>query len=380
MSGKPKGHPKAVDFSRAPFLVIWETTRSCALACKHCRAEAILGRHADELTTDEGRRIIGQTAEMGTPIFILSGGDPFNRPDLEDLIAHGKSLGLRMGTIPAATKNLTRERVKACREAGLDQMAFSLDGPSAALNDEFRGVPGAFDRTMAGIDFAHHAKLPVQINTCFTSWNYEHLDAMVALVRRLGIVFWEVFFLVPTGRGAELHNMAASRFEEVFDRLYRLNREEDFIIKVTEAQHYRRFVIQKESAAEGDPEKARERIRHILARPRGVAGSVGMSPEAVNSGKGFVFVDHLGGVYPSGFLPLTVGSVRESSLIDLYRDSKLFRELRDPALLKGKCGACEFRQVCGGSRARAYALTGDHLAEDPCCAYIPEGWSGRSGV
>lgn len=370
--------PGAVDFSQAPFLVIWETTRSCGLACRHCRAAAILRRDPWELNTEEGKDLLDQTAAMGTPIFILSGGDPLNRRDLEELIGHGKSRGLRLGTIPAATENLTRERVQSLKEAGLDQIAFSLDGPRAGLHDSFRGVEGSFARTMQGVSFAHEAAIPLQINTCFAAWNFRHLEEMVALVRSLKVAFWEVFFLIPIGRGRELDGLTAEQFEVVFERLYRLNHEDSFIVKLTEAQHYRRFVIEKELAAQGSLKTtAAERIRHIVARPRGIKGSLGMSPQAVNSGKGFVFIDHVGNICPSGFLPIPVGNVRRQKLAEVYRNSGLFKELRDPGRLKGKCGICEFAAVCGGSRARAYAATSDYLAADPCCVYVPRRAPGR---
>lgn len=365
--------PAAVDFSLAPFLVIWETTRSCALACRHCRADAILGRDPSELSTSEGKDLLEQTAAMGTPIFILSGGDCLNREDLDDLIRHGKKLGLRMGAVPAATASLTRESVFRLKEAGLDQIAFSLDGPSIAVHDSFRGVDGSFERTRAGVAYAHEAGLPVQINTCFSSWNYAYLEEMIGMVRSLGITFWEVFFLIPMGRGTRLQSLSAMQFETVFERLHALSREVDFVVKLTEAQHYRRFVIQKEFASrqEGDPG---ERVRQILAKPRGGGGGIGMSPQAVNAGKGFAFVDHQGNICPSGFLPIPAGTLRRDKLAAVYRDSSLFRSLRDPALLKGKCGRCEFAALCGGSRARAYAVTGDYLATDPFCAYRPPSW------
>jgi radical SAM protein len=361
------GHPGRVDFSQAPFLAIWETTRSCGLACSHCRAEAILGRDPLELSTNEAKALIDDTAKMGTPIFILSGGDPLNRPDLETLITYGRSRGLRMGTIPAATENLTRERLQSLKDAGLTQIAFSLDGPTAELHDGFRGVPGAFAKTLQAATWAREMGLPLQINTVFAEWNYEHLDAMVELVRGLGIVFWEVFYLIPVGRGQNLKGLSPDQFESSFAKLNRLNDEEDFIIKLTEAPHYRRYVINKEKGS-------KDRITRAIARPRGVGGSVGQSPAAVNAGKGFVFIDHHGEVCPSGFLPIPVGNVRKEPLSEIYRNAPLMRDLRDPHKLKGKCGACEFAAVCSGSRARAWAMTGDYFATDPACAYVPAGY------
>lgn len=362
------GHPGSVDFGRAPFLAIWETTRSCALACAHCRACAIPGRDGDELDAAEGKALLSDAAGMGCPIFILSGGDPLNRPDLDELIAYGKSLGLRMGTIPAATPSLTRPRVFALKDAGLDQMALSLDGPDAALHDRFRATPGAFDLTVRAAGWAREARLPLQINTVLAAWNLPYLERMIELVGSLGIVFWEVFFLIPIGRGGGLASITAEQFEEVFARLHRLNGEKDFVVKLTEAPHYRRFVIQKERAA---GEGAAARIKHVIARPRGAGGSLGLSPEAVNAGKGFVFIDHQGWVCPSGFLPIKTGNVRETPMSRLYREHPVFLELRDPAKLEGKCGVCEFSRICGGSRARAAAMTGDRLASDPFCAYEP---------
>ncbi len=360
------GHPGLgrTDFSKTPFLAIWETTRSCALACKHCRASALLGRDPDELSTDEGKRLLDSAADMGTPIFILSGGDPLNRPDLAELVRHGKSRGLRMGTIPAATENLTRSRISELKDAGIDQIAFSIDGPTAELHDSFRKVPGSFAKTLEGVGFVRDAGVPLQINTCLAAWNFSLLEDLVTLVSSLGVVFWEVFFLIPTGRGKELESLTAEQFELAFDRLHRLNNEQNFIIKLTEAPHYRRFVMQRERSA--------EQVRRIIARPRGVDGAIGMSPEAVNSGKGFLFIDYRGDICPSGFLPIPAGNVRRDSLAGVYRDHPLFRDLRDPSKLKGKCGLCEFASVCAGSRARAHAVTGDHLESDPYCSYIPK--------
>lgn len=363
------GHPGRTDFSRTPFLAIWETTRSCALTCAHCRASAILGRDPRELTTAEGKGLLGQAAAMGIPIVILTGGDPLNRPDLSELVRHGKSLGLRMGTIPAATENITPARIQELKDAGLDQVAFSLDAPDAALHDALRGIPGSYEKTLRAVELAHQAGLPVQINTCLASQNFGRLEEMVGLVKELGLVFWEVFFLVPMGRGAQLQSITAEQFEQAFERFHRLNSEVEFVIKLTEAPHYRRFVIMKELAAR-EP-GAEGRIQHILARERGVGGAIGLSPKAVNAGKGFVFIDHLGDICPSGFLPLPAGNIRKDALASVYRDASLFKDLRDARKLKGKCGWCEFAEVCSGSRARAYAVTGDYLASEPFCAYEP---------
>ena len=367
-------HPHAPDFNQAPFILIWEVTQGCALACHHCRAKAIDWRHPDELTTDEGKRLIDQVAAMGTRILVFSGGDPLQRDDLETFIAHAKSRGLRTGTIPAATERLTAERVRRLKTADLDQMALSLDGADSKSHDAFRGVPGSFDRTMAGARYARGAGLPLQINTVFAAWNVDQFDALAELVTELGIVFWEVFFLVPIGRGALLEGLSPEQFEDIFAKLYVLQKKASFIVKVTEAPHYRRYVVEQEKRRSRD-EKAKmptgRRVRRLLARETGPHGSLGQAPRGVNSGKGFMFVSHTGDVYPSGFLPIAAGNFRHTAPGEIYRDSPIFKELRDPSRLKGRCGRCNFRDLCGGSRARAYALTGDYLAEDASCLHQP---------
>jgi len=359
-----------VDFEKAPFLVIWETTQACALACTHCRASAQPNRDPLELTTAEGEKLARDTAEMGTPLLIFTGGDPTNRPDLLDLIRYGKAQGLRVATIPAATDCLTRERVFALKDAGLEQMALSLDQPRAELHDAFRGTPGAFARTMAAIEWAHEASLPLQINTTLCGTTAPHFSEMAALVERLGIVFWEVFFLVPVGRGALLSGLTAEQCESLFETIYRIQKKGTFIVKVTEAPHYRRFVAQQETIAAAHAQGP-EHMPALLTRSEGPGHTVGLAPRGVNAGNGFLFVSHQGEIYPSGFLPLSAGNVRKDSLAEVYRTSPLFRRLRDPDTLTGRCGRCEYRRICGGSRSRALALTGDPFRTDPWCGYEP---------
>lgn len=352
-----------VDFNRAPLLLIWEVTRACALACRHCRASAEDVRHPAELTLDEGRRLLDDVRAMGTPLIIFTGGDPLQRDDLEELVRYAKSIGLRAGAIPAATSRLTRDRVFALKEAGLDQMAISLDGVTAAQHDAFRRVEGTFDRAMAGANWAREAGLPLQVNTVFGSWNVNDFDAMAELVQRLGIVFWEVFFLVPTGRGVELQGVTPDQVEMLFGKLYDLAQHANFIVKITEGQHFRRYVAQRTGGAPA---------RH--GAPGHPSPRLMLGPHPVNAGRGFCFVDHIGGVFPSGFLTVECGNVRRQPVSEIYRTSKVFNELRDASLLKGRCGRCEYRDMCsGGSRARAYAITGDYLAEDPLCGYQPAG-------
>jgi radical SAM protein len=357
--------PRTVNFNESPFLAIWETTQACDLACVHCRASAQPEPLPGELSHEEGFALIDDVASMGTPILVLSGGDPLKRADLLSLIRHGKSRGLRVATIPAATQRLTREAVTALRDAALDQMALSLDAPTAEAHDGFRGVPGAFAKTLEAIQWAHDVGLPVQINTVISRANAADLGAMIRLVERLGIVFWEVFFLVPVGRGALVGGLTADEYETAFAQLYDVAQRAPFLVKVTEAPHFRRYCLQQ-ARANG--------ARGSVREPRRAAGpgqSLGHAPLAVNAGKGFVFIAHNGEVFPSGFLPLSAGNVREQPMSHLYREAPLFRALRDPVQLKGRCHRCEYRALCGGSRSRAYAMTGDAFAEDPCCAYLP---------
>lgn len=369
-------HLRDLDFSQTPFVAIWEVTRACDLACRHCRAEAINKRNPDELSTEEGYNLIDKIRSMGTHILVLSGGDPVKREDIFDLIRYGALSGLRMATIPAATQALTPELVRKLKEAGLSQIAFSLDGPDRETHDSFRGTPGAFDLTMKGAWYARTAELPLQINTTFGVHNIDRFEEIAALVKDLGVVFWEVFFLVPTGRGRLLKQMKAYQHEKLFEKLYEFSKEVDFIVKITEAQHYRRYVMERETR-EKSPGAAAD-LPERLTSDFGPGGSIGLAPKGVNSGNGFVFISHTGEVFPSGFLPISAGNVRNESIVDIYRNSPLFVGIRDYRQLKGKCGMCEWKYICGGSRARAYALTGDYMESESGCAFVPEGFGKRS--
>ncbi|MGE5445917.1 MAG: TIGR04053 family radical SAM/SPASM domain-containing protein [Ignavibacteriales bacterium] len=361
-----------IDFAFSPFIVIWEVTQGCDLACRHCRAEAINRRDPRELSTQEGFKLIEEVRSMGTPVMVLSGGDPIKREDIFDLIRYGADLGLRMATIPAATQKLTLELVKKLKKAGLAQMALSLDGPNARIHDSFRGVPGAFDLTLRGAEYAHSVGLPLQINTTFSKYNFDAFDDIAQLVTALKVVFWEVFFLVPIGRGKLLEQMTAVQYENIFQRLYRLSKEVDFIVKITEAPHYRRYLIQQEGKNRSGESKPSEiRLPSRLTRDFGPGGSIGHAPKGVNAGNGYVFISRTGEIYPSGFLPLSTGNIRRDSLARIYREHPTFQLLRNPDHLRGKCRICEYRIICGGSRSRAYVMTNDIMAAEPFCLYHP---------
>ena len=350
----------AHDFDAAPFTIAWEVTRACAYSCAHCRADAQPKRDPRELDTAEGKRLIDMLADFGTrPILVLTGGDPLMRRDLFELARYADERGLRVSLTPTATALPTRERMREAREAGIRRVAFSLDAADPTVHDRFRGFDGSFQRTFKGMENALAEDLPIQVNTTMCALNADQLDRLVPLLEAVGVVQWSVFFLVPVGRGVGLEMLTPEKHEEVLGRLFELTETVSFDIKATASPHYRRIVRQRSGPTTG----AGFHFPDGLDRPGHGKG--------VNDGRGFMFISHRGEVMPSGFLPISAGNVREQDPVALYRDSPLFRELRDPEALKGKCAGCEFREICGGSRARAFAVTGDYLASDPSCAYQP---------
>jgi radical SAM protein len=360
-----------------PFIVIWEVTRACALACRHCRAEAQPLHHPLELDHAESCALIDQVARAQPTLFVFTGGDPVRRPDLKELIRHAAGRGLRVGLTPSATPDLLRQDFGELKAAGVARLALSLDGATRASHDAFRGVPGTWDWTMEAIQHGRAAGIPLQINTTFTRQNLAEFDQFVALLEEIKPVLWSVFQLVPTGRARRADLLTAGEMEQLFLRLHELSRRASYDIKTTEGQHYRRVVLQQEKAGQASRLSRADRTSALISR---------RAPLGINDGKGFVFISHTGEIYPSGFLPRSAGNIRRRELIDVYRNSPLFLSLRDTSLLKGKCGRCEFKNICGGSRARAYAFTGDYLAEEPLCVYQPprasrddplprEGWS-----
>jgi radical SAM protein len=365
-----------LDFNEAPFLVIWEITQACDLACMHCRACAQPLQHPLELTTDEGFRLLGEIRRFGQPLLVLTGGYPLLRPDVFDFIAHGTTLGLRMTMTPSGTRLLTKDNIRGAKKAGLKRMAISLDASTAAMHDAFRQVPGSYDWTMEGIEAAREVGLPLQINTTMTRYNLSDLEPLAAKMVESGISLWSVFFLVPTGRGKQEDQLQPDEYEAVFHFLYDLSKQVPFDIKTTAAPHYRRVVTQRAKTERRSSQTERGTEREAKGKKRSqlgfsIGGGIGRATKGVNDGNGFVFISHTGEIFPSGFLPISAGNVRKQSLLEIYRHSPLFSDLRNPEKLKGKCGRCEYRRICGGSRARAYAIHGDYLASDPFCAYQP---------
>jgi radical SAM protein len=354
---------RPLDFNDSPFLVIWEVTRACALACVHCRADAIARRDPRELTTEEGRRLIDQVRAFGPrpPLFVLTGGDPMRRPDLPDLVQYASQMGLTVALTPSGTAAATHARLSQLKDAGLSRIAVSLDGPIAETHDAFRRVRGSYAWTMRIIESAIALGLPLQINSTISRMTLPYLEAMAQRVAELPTTLWALFFLIQTGRGTSLDQISADECERVLNYLYDLSLTSSFGIKTTEAPHYHRVVWQREHERNerGLSTESTTRRRQLRA------------PRSVNDGNGFVFVDHLGNICPSGFLPVGRGNIRSIDLADVYRTDEMFVRLRDADSLSGKCGRCRFREICGGSRSRAYATTGAVMASDPLCAYEP---------
>ncbi|MBL4952372.1 TIGR04053 family radical SAM/SPASM domain-containing protein [Neobacillus sp. YIM B02564] len=368
------------DFNKDPFIVIWELTRACQLKCLHCRADAQYTRDPRELTFEEGKNLIDQIYEMNNPLLVFTGGDPLMRQDVFDIAKYAVDKGVRVSMTPSATPNVTLEAMRKAKEVGLSRWAFSLDGPTAEIHDHFRGTAGSFDLTIERIKYLHELEMPIQINTVVSRYNYEHLEEMAKLVEELNCVLWSVFFLVPTGRGQVSDMISPVEHEKVLRWLYDLSKQVSFDIKTTEAMHYRRVVIQQKMR---EAKAKTNEIDYLAAlTEKGLTGSIdglGRAPKGVNDGNGFVFISHIGDVYPSGLLPVKAGNVRETPLAEIYRESPIFKALRNPDGFKGKCGVCEFRYVCGGSRSRAYAMTGDYLESEPFCVYIPKALREKQG-
>jgi radical SAM protein len=356
------------DFDQAPFTIAWEVTRACAFACKHCRADAQHQRDPSELTNAEGRALIDRLAEFGSPILIFTGGDPMMRRDLFDLISYASEKGLRCSLTPTATALPTVERLAQAASAGIRRIALSLDAPAAAVHDEFRQVPGSWERTMRILHNAREVGLSVQVNTTVSTFNVDSLPEMVPFIQEVEAVQWSVFFLVPTGRAQAEYMISPEKHEQVFNWLYELSQQAPFDIKATAAPMYRRVAIQRKKAetAAGQP---------VTFQGAGFQYADGLNrpTRGVNDGNGFLFISHTGQIMPSGFLPIDCGSVRQQDVVAVYRTHPVFQDLRRYENLKGKCGVCEYRDVCGGQRGRAYGVTGDYMESDPACAYHPAG-------
>lgn len=347
------------DLAHSPLVVFYEVTQACDLVCEHCRACAQSKPHPGELETADALRLMDQLAEFPKPpMVVLTGGDPLKRTDIYRIVEYATDRGLQVSVTPAATSLATPDALRRLRDAGITRVAVSLDGATAATHDAFRGVWGSFDRTLEIVLAADLLGIPVQVNTTMTPANFQQVDAIADLLADQDIVLWSVFFLVPVGRADAMERLTPEQYEWVFERLWQNAQRQPYIIKTTEAPHYRRFVMLQQ-------QPARETRFDANQPPRG------FSSLGVNDGKGVMFIGHTGFVYPSGFMPILCGVFPQQHVVDIYQRSPLMEALRDASRLEGKCRVCEFRHICGGSRARAYAVTGNPFAQEPDCLYQP---------
>lgn len=347
------------DFARTPLNIYWEMTQACALACRHCRAEAMPQPHPLQLSFEESVRFLQQIPDFGNPLpqLILTGGDPLARSDLLDLIDAARALGVPVSITPSATPNLTRAMLEALKVHGIEALGLSLDGSNAARHDAIRGVEGTFERTIAAMEWAAELGMPLQINTLVAAETANDLPAIYALLTTKQVARWSLFFLISVGRGRVLESLTPTEAERLMVWIYRIAQKAPFAVATTEAPSYRRVALGEMRAAGLSGEQIRQTP---IGRGFGI-----------RDGNGIVFVSNTGDICPAGFLPLAAGNVRADHIVQVYRESPLFAALHDPARFGGRCGRCEYRAICGGSRARAFASSGDPLAEDPLCTYQP---------
>jgi radical SAM protein len=365
-----------VNFERAPMLLFWETTKACALACRHCRAEAIAQPQLGELSTRQGLKLIEDLRGFTprSPVIVFTGGDPFTRSDLFYLAHRARTYGIPIGFAPSVTPLITRDVVRRMHEMGAKTVSISLDGADAETHEGIRGVPGHLRETEAAVRMLVDEGIPVQINTTVMRRNVEQLADIASMVADWGAQIWEVFFLIRMGRGSEIEDLTPRENGEVAHFLYDASRY-GFIVRTVEAPFFRRVVAERRALGPApDPvptaglgalyQRLAARLRDELGEP----GDPRAQSVGTRDGKGILFVSHDGDVYPAGFLPYKLGNVRTDSIVDLYRNHPLLRSIR-AAEFNGRCGACGFGDMCGGSRARAFASSGDPLGEDPACPY-----------
>jgi radical SAM protein len=362
----------SLDFDRRPMLVFWETTRACLLACRHCRASAIAEPLPGQLTAEEGREFVRSLTEFEAPypVLVLTGGDVLMREDSLELASYASSLKIPVALAPSVTPKLTPDAVRGMKEAGVKAVSISLDGATAATHEGVRGIDGHFEHTLEAIRMLRANGLVIQVNTVAMRDNVEELPEVAALLDRLDVNIWEVFLLVKTGRGVQMDELGAAENEDLCHFLYEASMY-GFVVRTVEAPFFRRVVATRNG--DGPPaglgplyHRLSGRLLDLLGEPRGESKA---QTKGTRDGKGIVFVGHDGDVFPAGFLPLAVGNVRGQSLARIYRESTLLRDIR-AGLFTGACGRCEFSDLCGGSRARAFATNGDPLGDDPACPFL----------
>lgn len=363
-----------------PLLVFWETTKACMLACKHCRAEAITRPLPGELTTEEGMKLIDDVAGFGkpSPILVFTGGDPLMRRDIWDLVKYASSKGIRVAMAPAVTSLLDEEAAENMKRYGVRAVSISLDSGVPEVHDGIRGIKGTWEKTVEAIKMLLGKGIRVQVNMLVSRDTAETIPETIKLILDLGVPVLEAFYIVPVGRAAEEMMLSPSEFEDVSHLLYEASKY-GLVVRTTEGPMFRRVSIERMALEQHgiNPDEAlkpgelyrrlRRKMVSLLGEPEGAARA---STTGTRDGKGIIFVAYNGDVYPSGFMPYSLGNVKKESLVDIYRGHPLLKKIRR-AEFHGRCGACEFRDVCGGSRARAYMVTGDPLGEDPACPYQP---------
>ena len=341
-----------------PRLIAWELTSACNLECVHCRASAAKEPDPNELSTEEAKRFIDDIANFAKPVIILTGGEPLIRDDIYEIAQYGSDRGMRM-VLATNGVLITQDVARRLKSRGIQRVSISIDGASAKTHDDFRGMSGAFDGALKGIEALKTVGMSVQVNTTITRRNLDEMPKILDLALELGADALHIFMLVPTGRGEILRNeeIPPEEYERALNWFYDVQKETPIQLKATCAPHYFRIMYQraKQEGAPIDMEK-----EGFSAMTRGCLG-----------GTSFCFVSKVGEVYPCGYLPALAGNIREQPFEEIWRDSKVFNDLRDVDKLKGKCGRCGFKRVCGGCRARAYAKTGDYLVEEPYCVYRP---------
>jgi radical SAM protein len=352
-------HHSPRDYSQTPLNIYWEMTQACALACRHCRAEAVPAPHPEELTFQEGLEFLRQIPEFGHPMphLILTGGDPLLRANLCELIDEARRLSIGVSITPAATPALTRETLVKLLDHGVEGLGLSLDGSTAERHDSIRGIPGTFDRTMQAIGWAQDLGMPLQVNTLVSAETALDMPAVYELLNPLGVARWSLFFLISVGRGKVLQPLSPEEAEKLMSWIYDTSRQASFIVATTEAPSYRRVAL--------------ERMRRDGMTGEQIKSTGAYRGFGIRDGHGIVFVSNTGDICPAGFLPLAAGNVRRDRLADVYRHSLVFQSLHDPVQFEGRCGACEYHTLCGGSRSRAFGATGNPLASDPLCTFEP---------
>lgn len=367
-------NPRPIDYNSKPILIFWETTKACDLACKHCRASALLDALPDEMDIGQSVSFVDQIKEFGPPypVLILTGGDIMKKRGLELILRRAKELGIPASMSPSATPLLNDDSFSMMKRHGVKSLSLSLDGASSETHDWLRGYIGTFDKTVELAKRIISEGFTLQINTTVFKKNVHELPQLLKILLDTRVKTWEVFSLIKTGRGIDREDLESEDYEDVYNYLEFASRY-GISVRTVEAPFFRRILLEREKRAyEGGAlyNKLVEDTLNLLGRP-------GERPKGHTSqtrdGKGIIFVAHNGDVNPSGFLPIKLGNVKEKSIVEIYRHNETLIRLRNSGSFKGRCGACEYADICGGSRSRAYSYFGDMFQEDPRCTYVPAG-------